>query len=365
MINNFVSTDITNDVKKKITRKHIYRACQVLGWYIYALANVVFLSLLNLYSADRVIEVVVLTLTGLISTHLFRNFIIKKKWLDLPVKKLIPRVIISTLFIAFIVVIITVSFSYFIDPQRFTDFNFGKLFIGLFNISAVIFIWSLIYFFIHYFERNRQSEIERLIWEAAVKDFELKTLKSQLNPHFMFNSLNSIRALIDENPQQAQSAVTQLSNLLRYTLQSEKKETVPLRDEILAVSDYLALERIRYEERLDYKIEIDPGTNTIEIPPMMVQTLVENGIKHGISQNTEGGFVLISSVLDNEKLILNIKNSGTINKAELVSSNGFGIKNTKQRLNLLYGTGASFQIVNEPDNIVKAEIIIPKGGTIR
>jgi len=365
MINNFVSTDITNDVKKKITRKHVYLACQVLGWYTYALANVVFLSLLNLYNAERVIEIVVLALTGLISTHLFRIFIIKKKWLDLPVKKLIPRVIVSTLFIAFIIVIITISFSYAIEPERFKDFNIGKLFIGLFNISAVIFIWSLIYFFIHYFERHRQSEIEKLIWEAAVKDFELKTLKSQLNPHFMFNSLNSIRALIEENPRQAQLAVTQLSNLLRYTLQSEKKETVPLRDEIQAVSDYLALERIRYEERLDFKIEIDPDTNAIEIPPMMVQTLVENGIKHGISRQTDGGFVLINSKFDENKLILEIKNSGSINKADIAAADGFGIKNTKQRLNLLYGTGASFAITNEPDNVVKAKITIPAGGTIR
>jgi LytS/YehU family sensor histidine kinase len=114
------------------------------------------------------------------------------------------------------------------------------------------------YFSVHLFENYKRVEIESLIWEAAVKDFELKTLKSQLNPHFMFNAMNSIRALIEEDPENAKAALTRLSNILRYSLKMERNETVPLEEEIQTVNDYLALEAVRFEERLNYELVIDP-----------------------------------------------------------------------------------------------------------
>jgi LytS/YehU family sensor histidine kinase len=205
-------------------------------------------------------------------------------------------------------------------------------------------------------------EIESLIWENAVKEFELKTLRSQLNPHFMFNALNSIRALIREDPENAQTAVTKLSNILRYSLKIEKTENVPFEEEMQAVADYLALESIRFEERLKYRIFIDPKSSRIEIPPMMIQTLVENGIKHGISKRTEGGKILINSRVTDSRLIVQIKNSGQVNTEELKNSTGFGINNTKHRLNLLYGEKAFFILKNENEDEVLAELIIPKEG---
>jgi len=109
---------------------------------------------------------------------------------------------------------------------------------------------------------------------AAVKDFELKTLKSQLNPHFIFNALNSIRALVDEDPQSAQNAITKLSNIFTLFAQDGKKRTVSLDEEMQTVNDYLALEKMRLEERIKYNISIDTSSLKIEIPPMMIQTLV-------------------------------------------------------------------------------------------
>jgi two-component system LytT family sensor kinase len=187
----------------------------------------------------------------------------------------------------------------------------------------------------------------------------LKTLKSQLNPHFMFNALNSIRALIEEDPQSAQTAVTKLSNILRYSLKMERIETVPLEDEMKAVSDYLSLEKIRFEERLKFEIEISPDSLNIEIPPMMIQTLVENGIKHGISKRTGGGEISICSSIKDSTLHIKIKNNGQIEDEVLKHSKGFGISNTKHRLNLLYGEKASFTIKNDPGDKVHAEIVIP------
>ncbi|MEJ2617390.1 MAG: histidine kinase [Ignavibacteriaceae bacterium] len=219
--------------------------------------------------------------------------------------------------------------------------------------------WTLIYFSVHYFENYKKAEIESYIWEAAVKDFELKTLKSQLNPHFMFNALNSIRALIEEDPKSAQTAVTKLSNILRYSLKMERIETVPLEDEMKAVSDYLSLEKIRFEERLKFEMDISPNSLSVEIPPMMIQTLVENGIKHGISKRTDGGEISICATVNDSDLHIKIKNNGRIEDEMLKQSKGFGISNTKHRLNLLYGEKASFIIKNDSENMVLAEITIP------
>ncbi len=228
---------------------------------------------------------------------------------------------------------------------------------------VIISIGMLIYFSINYFENYKKKEIESLIWEAAVKDYELKTLRSQLNPHFMFNAMNSIRALIEEDPESAKSALTKLSNILRYSLQMERMEKVSLEDEMEIVKNYLELESIRFEERLKYKINIENGSSKIGIPPMMIQTLVENGIKHGISKIPGGGAISITTRIDNSKLYLEIRNSGNINEDDLKNSNGFGVNNTKHRLNLLFGEEAKFSLQNEDEKNVIAKLEIPAGGT--
>ena len=202
-----------------------------------------------------------------------------------------------------------------------------------------------------------------MIFEAAVKDFELKTLKAQLNPHFMFNAMNSIRALIEEDPQNAKDAITKLSNLMRYTLRIERTETVPLSDELKTIQDYLDLEKIRFEERLNYKIQSTLDADRIEIPPMMVQTLVENGIKHGISKITEGGNVYVNAKVVDANLVIEIKNSGKFDEQALKSSHGFGVSNTKHRLALFYGENASLILSNENNNTVLAKLKIPIGGS--
>jgi LytS/YehU family sensor histidine kinase len=139
----------------------------------------------------------------------------------------------------------------------------------------------------------------------------------------------------------------------------ERIETVPLEDEMKAVSDYLSLEKIRFEERLKYSMNISPDSEKIEIPPMMIQTLVENGIKHGISKKTGGGEISICSEIKDTSLHIKIKNTGEISEELLKQSKGFGISNTKHRLNLLYGEKGLFTIKNDKEDIVTAEIIIP------
>ena len=162
----------------------------------------------------------------------------------------------------------------------------------------------------HYLERNRKDEVDKLSLEKTVKELELNTIKSHINPHFIFNSLNSIRALVDENPQRARTAITELSNILRSSMQVEKMETVPLHKELDIVKDYLALEQMRFEERLKIEMDIDEDTLEQPVPPMMLQTLVENAIKHGISKKINGGIVKVISRFTNNHFELVVQNTG-------------------------------------------------------
>jgi sensor histidine kinase YesM len=372
LVNNFyndsymvgVTGSIPGDSIKsnKLNRKKIYWLCQLTGWLLFGLVNVIVLAALEQLPFYRALLWFYICFTGVSFTHILRNIIKSKNWLVLPLKILIPRVVIASFGIGIIMSVLILLISLLTGVQTLEKLRTANIIVWSINLSSITFIWALIYFAVHYFENYKKAEIERYIWEAAVKDFELKTLKSQLNPHFMFNALNNIRALIREDPQNAQTAITKLSNILRYSLKIERSETVPLREEMQTVEDYLALESIRFEERLNYKIYIDPKAASIEIPPMMIQTLVENGIKHGISRRPESGEISVECKSTNSHITIRIENSGTINLDELKNSAGFGINNTKHRLNLLYGEDASFVIRNESKNKVVVELILPTGG---
>jgi two-component system, LytTR family, sensor kinase len=223
--------------------------------------------------------------------------------------------------------------------------------------SIIFFIWSVLYFVYNYFERYNTS----LKLEASIKEIELNNLKSQLNPHFIFNALNSIRALVDENPGKSKQAINQLSNILRNSLTTGKRGLTSFVDELKVVEDYLGLESIRFEERLKIRFEIDPESNQFLVPPLMVQTLVENGIKHGISKLTEGGVIELTTLVEHDYLKIQIRNSGRYDfkSASTKKEVGLGLENTKQRLKLIYGNDASFRILNENNNFVLTEIIIP------
>ena len=169
--------------------------------------------------------------------------------------------------------------------------------------------------------------------------------------------MNGIRALIDENPTRARRAVTELSNILRSSLKAEKGEFVNFGDELKIVKDYLALENMRFEDRLQIEYDIDEDTLEQQVPPMMLQTLVENAIKHGISKQMKGGMVKIISDFTENFHELAVQNTGYLNGH--ASSKGFGLSSTQDRLSLLYGEKAQFQIRQLNPNLVDAKVLIP------
>ena len=339
-------------------KTRIYWITQLTGWFIYFTINFFFFSFKNYSSARDVVFHLLLVPSAILLTHVFRYFIIKKKWLQKPILIQISIVLVASLFL---------SFAFFFIQYVFNALLFGTsaklslvdFLVAILNFSFVFFVWSVFYFSFHYIRNYRKAEIQQLKMQTSLKEAELNKLKSQLNPHFMFNAMNSIRALIDENPQKAKQAVTQLANILRQTLTLEKNKVISFDDEITLVKDYLALEKTRFEERLNYMLEIDEVSSQYKIPPMLLQTLVENAIKHGISKLTEGGIVSITAKqqAEDKKLHIEICNSGTYIPDENPQS-GYGIQNTKDRLKFVFADDASFSIVNE-NHLVKTEIVIP------
>ncbi|HET9056537.1 MAG TPA: histidine kinase [Chitinophagaceae bacterium] len=343
------------------TRVSKYWWCQIIGWGAQATMSIFFAWTYR----DKITPVFLqrifsMVLFGIILTHLMREVILRLKVLQKNFDRQIIYFIAITFSFAilysFLVLLCWREFDLFEGRER--KYSLFKLMIGgTFNASGILLLWNLIYFMYHYVERNRSEKIDKLRLEALIKALELKTIKSHINPHFIFNSLNSIRALVDENPSRARTAITELSNILRNSMQTEKLETVPLENELGIVKDYLALEQMRFEERLKTRFEINEDTLDQPIPPMMLQTLVENAIKHGISKDVNGGEINISSdfVGDYHRII--IKNTGHLNG--YYNPEGFGLQSTQNRLKLMFGEKASFTIKDIEPNYVEAVITMP------
>ena len=303
---------------------------------------------------------VVAALAGIFVTHIFREVIRRAGWLRLTVEKALPKFLVGVLLTCLagaLIRILMVDFLDFLSLAR-GKASFLSRVMGLTLENGLTIIpWTLIYYFYHYIENSRKQQLDTLKLEALVKELELKTIKAHINPHFIFNALNSIRALIDENPVRARAAVTELSNILRSSMQAEKLETVTFEKELNIVKDYLALEYIRFEDRLQVEYDIDEDTLDQPIPPMMLQTLVENAIKHGISRQVDGGKVKIVSDFKDDFHELVIFNTGRLNGSR--NADGFGLASTKNRLQLLFGQKANFDIREVNGNTVEARVLIP------
>ncbi len=343
---------------KKFSR---YWMCQLGGWGAYLAISIFFYRTLSVRKLDNYILLITLiVILGILFSHLMRMAIKEYKFLEKSIEQQIISFILITILFAIVYGCADVAVTKMIgfkDPNGSKISLLNEITRNALSNFFILFIWNLIYYTYHYVERNRKQEVDTLKLQSVVKELELKTIKSHINPHFIFNALNSIRALVDENPARARTAITELSNILRSSMQAEKLETVPLERELNIVKDYLALEKMRFEERLNIEMDIDEDTLNQPVPPMMLQTLVENAIKHGISKKIDGGFIkIVSDFVDDHHELL-VQNSGQLNG--YINGDGFGVRSTQDRLNLLYQGKARFDIKNLNSEIVESRIIMP------
>ena len=336
--------------------KLLYWGAQIGGWLVYSI--LVFLATYA-EDGDRInlkflLTLLVFIVSGIFLTHLMRWYFLKRDWLSFKLAPLIPRVILASVVCSFLIAGFNVGFTQIINNASKKDFSPLLFFIEVMAISVLLFLWNSIYFTYHFFQKSILQEMNNLQLQASQNEIELKNLRSQLNPHFLFNSLNSIRALIEIDPVKSKKAVTTLSNLLRNSLIIGKKPFISLEEELQIVQSYLDLEKIRFEERLSVKWEIDLTIQDFQVPPFIIQTLAENSIKHGISKRMEGGEITIRTLKSPNKVWIFVENSGKLGDSV---DTGVGIENIKRRLDLQYHGSAQFAI-QEIGDIVSCSIDI-------
>jgi two-component system LytT family sensor kinase len=356
-----------------------YWTCQLAGWFSYGLTIIFFSYILDkqlspIFYPRMAINIVL----GLLITHVLRTAMLRfrmrppmtsNKWWRLFFLFIVSAILYSAL-ASFIFEIFklydagksmtTYSLPDFSIQQITQDWRSARVvkrfLISLIFDTPILLIWMSVYILWHYIEFSNAEEIQKIKLESTIKELQLKTIKSQINPHFIFNALNSIRALVDENPIRARQAITELSNILRSSILVDKVEIAPFEKELNIVKDYLALEYIRFEDRLKIEYDIDANTLANQMPPMMLQTLVENAIKHGLGKHAGDCTIKISSKYEDDKHVLIVENTGHLAAQE---QGGFGLKSTRDRLNILYRGNAQFDIYQGLPNLVTAKLVIP------
>jgi hypothetical protein len=349
-----------------------YWIFQLMGWGAYSLSRFIGgITVLNLPWARFGLELLFVDALGFGLSHGLRDFVRRRQWRALPIRKLILR-ILAAAFVCGIPLGVLTQFtdvSLLQDPNEFLEGVNSALRLQLalpvaialeiVNWAGVFLIWMTIYFSAIALREYRSAKYRQSELARALQLAELRLLKSQLNPHFLFNALNTVRSLIADNPARAQSAVTRLANTLRYTLSSQHDELVTFAQELDIVTDYLELESMRFEDRLRIEKDVPADAASMYIPVMLLQTLVENAIKHGIAELPTGGLLRISAVLENEMLKVEIENP---RPPALIraAGEGVGLNNARDRLRLLFGTRATLDLDLSKPTVATARLRVPQ-----
>ena len=242
----------------------------------------------------------------------------------------------------------------------FTDYMDGLVYfehwkeymLGLMSWDALRFydqyiIPAGVYYVIRYFQGLQRKDREKNELALKNKEMQISLLKSQINPHFLFNTLNSISTLVHSSKEQARRLITQLSDIFRYALDSHGGEMVKLSDEINFIENYIRIQQVRFGDRLHFQKDIDPSCLNIPIPPMILQPLVENSVKYGIAPKDDGGTISLTVRRSGNIIFFEVKDDGLGTKAKKVmdgSSNGVGLANTDLRLKSYFGPQSGLRI---------------------
>ena len=257
-------------------------------------------------------------------------------------------------------IVINLAWQRFIDPtQHFT--SIFDLFHNALLSTYLLLCWSALYFGIKYYESRQQQQEAVLKAVALAQEAQLKMLRYQLNPHFLFNTLNAISTLIlDSQNSTANLAVMRLSEFLRYTLDQDPMKRVTLRQEIEALDLYLGTERLRFGERLRLEYAIESSALEALIPSLLLQPLLENSLKHAVSAREQGGRVRIEGRRRGAMLEVSVSDDGPGLREDVQPEErrGVGLRNTRERLAVLYGENHRFSVLNTHPGL-RVELALP------
>lgn len=356
------TANITTQLAREEENKRFWIA-QLIGWAGFFTFALIFNILGGAPILVSVITAVFAFLSGFALSSAYRNFIKYKKWIELPPFKIFFPAILGSLTVSVVWTASFLSFYYAVlfildTPEPFTWSNVLAQWI---NTFVVMFLWNILYFSYHFIQIGQRSRVEKYKLEVEAKTAQLNLLKAQINPHFMFNALNNIRALTLEDVPRSREMITHLSDILRYSMNYMKTPEVELKQELAIVEQFLELCDIQFEERLRYKITASEECLNLMVPPMTLQILAENSVKHGIAHLPMGGDVLINAHVENQALILEVRNSGVLKAAQKTKdNNGIGVENIYRRLKLIHGDKASFTLSQDGEWVLASIIIKQK-----
>jgi len=339
-----------------------YWFCQLLGWGTLTLFSVISSSFGSLHAALQfALAKLVLMASGLGLSHLWRARLRRQGWLVRPSGFPYAR-IGAGLFLLAVAQTACLLLSdrvfrkgaFFDDEPAMLAFNIGLL---VFVWLVVFSVWTLCYAVAQARRRAGRFEYEKLRLEVSVKDAELRALQAQVNPHFFFNSLNSIRALTYENADAAARAIGQLAGMMRYSLQAGQQPLVALNEELAAVRSYLDMEKLRFDERLQLHIDVDADLGATLLPPMVLQTLAENAVRHGVERSSGPCRIAIRAWRTDDAVAVEVANQGRL--ATDSTSTRLGLSNARERLALQCGPGAGIALA-ESDGWVRACVNLPQ-----
>lgn len=334
-----------------------YWLSQLGGWGLVAALNISF-SLAN--PAETRNPLILISLwggvSGLLLSHGWRRHLLRQavfaRGRALPLGRLVVGV-----FLLAALQVTSVACAFLVWPAHTGMDNLAWLPPALAFWLFMFACWTVFYGSVMTARQAKRTEIEKLQLQIQVKDAELRALQAQVNPHFFFNSLNSIRALMYQDVPAAAQVVDRLADMMRYNLQMGRVETVPLTRELDAVRSYLAVEKVRFDERMTVVEQIDAGLDGMAVPALAIQTLVENAVKYGVEMRGQGCEIRISARRVGGKVCIAVANQGVLQGKG--PSTGIGLENTSRRLALLFDGKAGLELRQEADWVV-ARIRLPE-----
>ncbi|TLY84456.1 MAG: sensor histidine kinase [Gammaproteobacteria bacterium] len=342
----------------RTNRNVLFWSLHAAGWAAYGITQY-FGALLYEKPSSYARVIAVAAVSGFLLSMPMR-FIYRRLWGRAP-RLMITGVLVTCYITALALrIVINLSYKQFVEPDWHAQTLF-ELFGGALSTTYLLLCWSVLYFGIKFYESQRKQERALLKAVALAQEAQLKMLRYQLNPHFLFNTLNAISTLIlDNQNRKANHAVTRLSEFLRYTLDQDPMKKVTLRQEIEALDLYLGTERLRFGERLrlEYAIE-EPALNAL-VPSLLLQPLLENSLKYAVSAREQGGLVRIEGRTREGLLELSVIDDGPGLREGAGSGErrGVGLRNTRERLAVLYGENCRFAVLNSSPGL-RVDMALP------
>lgn len=340
-----------------LSRSASYVLLQCSGWgLLYALLSLLIYNRPVFVATELLYGAVLVGSTGL-GSHLLRS-LYRRKLQQAGVVRQATSLLIGSIVVAAVATFLLLLVFFLLSLTQYSFpvpaaqrwFVIKHIFSGNFlNMLLAMSLWSALYFAITKVRQLRQTT-------ALLQASQLDALLNQLQPHFLFNALNNIRALILEDPEKAREMLSVLADMLRYNLDPRAGVKVPLAQELEVVQHYLALCSIQFEQRLRYQQQIPEACLALAVPRLLLQLCVENAIKHGISQLPAGGCIAISARITDNQLCLTVSNDGQLKSG--IAGTGVGLANIRQRLALLYQGRASLQLTQQQHQVL-TEICLP------